>query len=345
MRNSVLRLSGLFLATLLAASCQTTDNLTGSGPIEFSPGVQRCFDTYLSKERSYAFAVAIDGSSSCGDVFCKETQCGITNDRRWRAIEVCERSSGGVPCKIYAIRDSVVWKSGLATGSPSAKSLSGNAAGVGYVPKTRDWLTGFQLDEFGKYLRVLENSKYPVGVFIVADDGNLSWKTWDNQPDALERATNWSFERCQDRSSLPETCKIFAENTRLAFTNIRVTSENYRNVVRLSSGLVEDVEAAPRNMRVSWANLGPAFEFVTTPEYEQGKWLIEFHVPTNGASCDASGVMQSNGNGTWQAECDNGLSASGETRYDPKARTAINEGKDSKGGDVYVYSVPVPKKF
>lgn len=345
MRFSVLRLSGLFLATILIASCQTTEDLAGSGPIQFTPQVQQCFDAYLEKDTSYAFAVAVDGASSCGYVFCKEAQCGISNDRRWRAIEVCEKSSGGVPCKIYAIRESVVWKSDAAHGTASAPPPSGKSNRVGYVPNSRDWLTGFQLDQFGNYLKVLENSKYPIGVFIVADDGKLSWKTWDNQPNALDMAKNWSFERCQDRSSLPETCKIFAENDRLASTNIRVTSENFRNVIRLSSGLVEDVEAAPRNMRISWANLGPAFEFVTTPEYEQGKWLIEFHVPSNGAHCKASGVMQSNGNGTWQAQCDNGLSASGETRYDPKARSAINAGKDSKDGDVYVYSVPVPKKF
>ena len=97
------------LAIFLIAGCQTTGGSTvGSGPITLSPVIQNYFDKYLANHGSI-FAVAIDGRSGLNYYYCPDVQCREHVGERQLVIDGCEEISQGVPCKIYAVRDKIVW--------------------------------------------------------------------------------------------------------------------------------------------------------------------------------------------------------------------------------------------
>jgi len=110
----------LFILALFLAGCQTTGSSTiGSGPITLSPRIQAAFDKF-NKSHGSTFAVAIDGSSSYYYFYCSEVKCYDHVGERQLAIEGCEKSSNGVPCKIYALLDGVVWDFDGGTNSAAA---------------------------------------------------------------------------------------------------------------------------------------------------------------------------------------------------------------------------------
>ena len=90
-------------------ACQTDSN-AGSGPLTLTPDIQALFIQYKKETSPVAFAVSINGRSAnyryCPDAW---DACHFENSQA-KAIERCQEFSGGVPCKIYAIERTVVWK-------------------------------------------------------------------------------------------------------------------------------------------------------------------------------------------------------------------------------------------
>lgn len=342
-------LSSIAASLLLVTACQTTDEYAGSGPIELAPSIERCFQDYLQKDNGYAFAVAIDGTSNCGYVFCEATSCSLNTDWRWRAINHCQKKSGGIPCKLYAVRDRVVWnESGPRlwdSQNPPIKkiiySLNRDEFPAQDFHTKRDWLTATQLKQFEKYLRVLEKGEYPVGTFVVADDGHLEWTTHSNDTFGPKRSANRALTKCRDRAKLPDTCRIFALNDMIISTETTTTARNYKTAIKVGTGLVEDVEAFSRKVRIVWENLAPPFEVEVKPVYESGAWLTSFSPPNENTVCSTITKIDQDGKGTWSALCDNGKSAAGEIKLDPQYLSSTSTGKDNIGGNVYVYSTPI----
>ena len=100
----------LLLAGLVAAGCQTTSDLDGSGPIELSYSNRALFDRYLKERRPLAFAVAVDGRSGASYQYCPDLACGSETTAPYRAIQSCEQQSNGVACKLFARKWKIVWE-------------------------------------------------------------------------------------------------------------------------------------------------------------------------------------------------------------------------------------------
>lgn len=96
----------------LLFACQTTGGSTiGSGPITLSPRIQQYFDNYKA-DNGMLFSVAVDGKSGLYYFYCPDIACREMPGARQTTIDRCEKNSNGVPCKIYALRDEIVWDFG-----------------------------------------------------------------------------------------------------------------------------------------------------------------------------------------------------------------------------------------
>lgn len=103
----MLRVFLLALAASAVVACQS--NTIGSGPISFSPSIERHFKRYMeSSDPVSYYAVAVDGRSGASFFYCPDVGCRSSN--MMEAIYSCEETSDGVPCKIYASRKEVLWK-------------------------------------------------------------------------------------------------------------------------------------------------------------------------------------------------------------------------------------------
>ncbi|MGI9452414.1 MAG: hypothetical protein ACR2QH_17505 [Geminicoccaceae bacterium] len=100
-------------ATLLLTltACLPNDPTVGTGPITLSPGSQQNFEAYLEKRSPGYFAVAEDGGGSYYN-YCPSGRC--YRDSANKVIHECEKNNVGKPCKIYASKGKVVWKTDVA---------------------------------------------------------------------------------------------------------------------------------------------------------------------------------------------------------------------------------------
>ena len=326
---------------LIAAGCQTTEDYAGSGPITLAPHIEEHFQKYLGEENGYAYAVAVDGRSGAGFVYCKENVCSQGTDRRWSAIETCEKFSKGVPCKVYAVRKEIVWNFGGEKPDLSSRNVDLGSPPQDRLHTERVWLNLEQRSAFRDYLKTLQRGEYPVGVYLTSDDGSYAWQTGRRAEAAVERAYKTALERCREHSKLPHTCRVFAIGNRLAANGLAVTGSTTNVMVPESSELVEDVEAVPQNIRVVWRSLSDPFEFVAKPVYEDKAWRFTFSPPDRDVTCDAEASPNRYGIGDWAIDCRNGLRASGSIRYDMRSRASTSTGTDTEDQDVFVYSSPV----
>lgn len=140
---------------LLLAGCQTTGSSTiGSGPITLSSKNQNHFENYLSNH-GMMFAVAIDGRSGMQYYYCPTVKCRDRVGQRKLTIDGCEKRSNGVTCKIYAIRDRIVWDfdapgptdpassetdESVQAEKPSDVALLLRVTWIGYGPSKAGWL-------------------------------------------------------------------------------------------------------------------------------------------------------------------------------------------------------------
>ena len=83
------------------------DTTTGTGPITLSPFAQQTFNKYLASTTPLYFAVSEDGQTPFY-TYCDDPRCARATSKA--AIYSCEKSSDGVPCKIYASGRNVIWK-------------------------------------------------------------------------------------------------------------------------------------------------------------------------------------------------------------------------------------------
>ena len=89
-------------------ACQTDSN-AGSGPLTLTPSSQALFIQYKKLHNPGAFAVSIDGRFASYR-YCPDNEACRFENSVQKAIQYCQEHSGGVPCKIYAIDCTVVWK-------------------------------------------------------------------------------------------------------------------------------------------------------------------------------------------------------------------------------------------
>lgn len=102
-----IRLIATVLSALALTACTDT---VWQKPIALSPRVQLAYDYYTNLPNPEQFAVSEDGQHF-GMTYCPaESSSGcVTRGTTTQAIRLCENSSGGVECKIYAIGVSKVY--------------------------------------------------------------------------------------------------------------------------------------------------------------------------------------------------------------------------------------------
>ena len=115
----------VFLGAAFVVGCKTAGSggsVYGSGPITLSPRAAAGFQAYKNAGLPVAFAVSVDGRTY-GYVYCTGSPCRITRSSQ-AAIQNCQQSSGGTPCKVFALRREIKWDgevSGLGGGGSGGK--------------------------------------------------------------------------------------------------------------------------------------------------------------------------------------------------------------------------------
>lgn len=124
MRRNVI-LAALVIGWMGLAGCQNQHPDYGSGPITLSPQVANAFQQYQEHYSPLVFAISTDGNMAgwthCGSY--TRSQCASLNAAP-DAIAMCESRSRGIPCKIFAEWDSVVWKGAVTYGDAGTKVAS-----------------------------------------------------------------------------------------------------------------------------------------------------------------------------------------------------------------------------
>lgn len=109
------RFVGAVAADLFLASCQATHPNAGSGTVELTRRVEAHFQSYLANSNGEYFAISTDGRHY-GYSVCHEGRFNCTESGGTVALRSCKHSSGDVPCKIFAIGETVVWEGALPSG-------------------------------------------------------------------------------------------------------------------------------------------------------------------------------------------------------------------------------------
>ncbi len=100
----------LVLCVLVPLSACQNGGAVGSGPLTLSPDVQAYFRAYMKESSPFIFVVSTDGNMATA-LSCPEAYDGCMRaSDTFRALEECQKNSGGVPCKIYAKGHSIVWE-------------------------------------------------------------------------------------------------------------------------------------------------------------------------------------------------------------------------------------------
>ena len=184
------------LAALLLSGCQSTNQQAGEGPITLSPSVESRLQTYLANPGSSFFAVSTNGKhhafSYCADGnVCEEDGGGV-------ALRACRERSQGVPCKIYAVGNRIIWQGAANSGQRIEKVKTD----IGSGPLT---LFPSAEDLYRQYLEK-PNPEY----FAVARDGLGAGASFcKNVPCTSPGAKELAIANCLQRYPNAE-CLIFA---------------------------------------------------------------------------------------------------------------------------------------
>ena len=96
----------------LVAGCLPNDPTVGEGPITLSPQTQQNYQAYLAARSPGYFVVTEDGQGSLYN-YCSAGRCYRASANN--VIHECEKRAGGRPCKVYASKGKVVWKTEVET--------------------------------------------------------------------------------------------------------------------------------------------------------------------------------------------------------------------------------------
>ncbi len=95
------------LISLILTSCINVPVDIGTGPIELSPRAQAAYEKYASSRKPYMFVVTEDGKHF-QYYYCEEARC-LRGGGTARAIDDCQKWSGGRRCYVYDRDGKIVW--------------------------------------------------------------------------------------------------------------------------------------------------------------------------------------------------------------------------------------------
>ncbi len=97
---------------VLAACGTTTDTEVGTGPLHLTRSTASFFEQYKGEFIPYIFMVTTDGRWG-NYVYC-DNAC-VRHNARASAFAYCRDYGKGVPCRVFAIGENIIWK-GKVTG-------------------------------------------------------------------------------------------------------------------------------------------------------------------------------------------------------------------------------------
>lgn len=205
---------------LLLSSCQTNSTY-GEGPISLSYNANNGFQAYLTTAEKGFFAVSTDGKTY-GYSFCPESLC--TEDAGAVALRSCRNRSKGVPCKVYAAGDRIVWQGVQETGKRSTKVNADIGSG--------DVTTALSVErKFQEYLE-LDSPEY----FAISTNGYESGYSFCRNPPCLtEGYREVAISSCVQHSASNGSCRIYAIGRKVVWKG-RVTFFSQRSQDTVDGG-------------------------------------------------------------------------------------------------------------
>jgi len=115
----MMRALSLVSIGLLLTGCAATHPDAGSGPITISPAVTRHFEEYKAQPGRDLYVVTIDGKRGTAWSCQLGANCS-GGGQAGSALAACQTASKGVPCKVLAVGDSIVWDGPVTFAKPKA---------------------------------------------------------------------------------------------------------------------------------------------------------------------------------------------------------------------------------
>lgn len=209
-------------ATLFLAACQTTHPYAGSGQVSLSRKVESHFQSYLAHPGGTYFAITENGQFY-GYSTCSQGRYGCTENSGTVALRSCHERSEGVPCKIYAVGDDIVWQ-GIERSGKTQKT-----------PKTDIGRGPIVFSESAKrtYKKYL-NLNYPQYLAVTPDGRRASYSFCQRTPCLNPGLKAMAVSYCA-RNSGNQGCLIYAIGDKVVWQGLS-ESEIAQNDPRSNAG-------------------------------------------------------------------------------------------------------------
>jgi hypothetical protein len=99
---------GAAVVAMVLAGCKASHPDAGSGPIILSPAITQHFEEYKARPGRDLYVVTVDGKRGVMWTCGSGANC-TGGGQPGNALASCESTSKGVPCRVFAVGDAVVW--------------------------------------------------------------------------------------------------------------------------------------------------------------------------------------------------------------------------------------------
>lgn len=278
----------LAMAFMLVLACQTTSERVGVGPVKLSPLSFETFQIYLGRT-PLVFVVTEDGADPYY-IYCSEVGCDPN-----RAInEALERCAGryGRPCKIWAIRDEIVWKNPGDWQPTDQEIISYSVERASRAPRERLSHAERQLarmtqeEAYDAYLRAPGHKALAVFYFHTGQILRWGYAYGLESPELAARVAN---ERCMSGlklvGSVREACRI-AEVNGIDVWPVHFTEITERQYQRAQLAPVASSLYSGERRVVVKEDGQSSLDMIIPYEASQGTERLFLPGPSDGKTCE-----------------------------------------------------------
>lgn len=328
---------------LALVGCQTTGSHYGEGAIRLSGEVYRGFQTYLEGE-PLTFAITEDGQNYFY-YYCSESGCDPIRTNP-QALYRCEQRHGR-PCKIFAIRDQVVWKNPgdwqPASLTRTARDKEVEARSTDPVERIRNELAGNE--SFQRY-RHSPGHKALVAMVNETNGDVLFWGYSFGQTTAT-RAIEIAFDFCTGghQSYRQVDCRVVEVNDEALWPAHKdeLTPDQIHRVT--AAGVQLPLLRGNRPISVVWSG-GEDFSGDVDYAFGLGRITFEFDHGLEAQSCDGhANLGETLGKLDFELTCGDGGHVQGTGTYELSGRTVTLNGDDEAGNRVKIDVGPDPAHY
>lgn len=330
----IFMLAALSLGVL--AGCQTTatSKLAGTTPVTLSKSATISFQRYRDSGVGRAFAITQKGYGG-SSVSCEFTRCSSRGgSAAQQAVKNCE-SAGRGPCKIFAIRNEIVWK-GPVTYPEWPQNEYPLLLQYTYKKTTRKTVTLigkaiFNNEKTSAELEIYKDGNYCPGA---ADLKKETWKldcgVSKKYSGSISPSSKSMFWGQSDDKTLKISILDIPKNKMTSTTNAKMA-------LTTTSRVTDGKPAMERSLYGSWEGVAENLtgSFISDRTARKGRISVLFNNPEvrcSGQWLYAKGKYNTATlpQGTWSVVCENGMTAGGTYTSKSPTHGAI-EGEDAKG--------------